>query len=619
MLLTDGAVENYEAIFTKYNAKKKVRVFTYIIGRDVKNSEPVKWMACNNKGYYAQIATLADVKINIMQYIHVLSRPMVIEREYQYKWTNVYMDVGSAGLRLMTTVSIPAFDHREENIQEGNLLGVAGVDVPISEMNKFTPSFQLGFNGYTFAITNNGYIIFHPDLRPKYKTNKGREEDKPNYNSVDLSEVEMYDWVEERVQNRTDNTWTTVIKDKDKLRTKIVNSDTGNHTLFNVVYQVSDWTRAALRDMDYFFTPLKQTPFRLGIALDRHFGMTEFRLKGMNPQEQEKMDAFKYTSPYSYSYNNYNYQQNTYNSQTSWADYLQLDSVNTTCSLAFCTIYCRFEEGEKERDQLNAIKQQVFQPPYSSTGEPKCEEEIVRMVVEDAVLTYRFQKNHWNQRLSNRNKQHQYDARRDQLEKWKNSVVADFVGTRSGLLRYQINKNSLLKDKLQFNESPLHAEYFKIPASAYSLTKNENILVFWIPTTKQTTYGGYSPIEVTSHQNILAVAKLVFAKDSSYNYNSRAGGGGREMYYNYKKDPNNLRFEEKSEPIDTSKAISSVVGMYLDLDYAFKVFNLSIGQLDKEANSKEDDNNMFTKIESCTHSPHIDCYILDHHGYVHHE
>ena len=89
-------------------------------------------------------------------------------------------------------------------------------------------------------------------------------------------------------------------------------------------------------------------------------------------------------------------------------------------------------------------------------------------------------------------KQHQYDARRDQLEKWKNSVVADFVGTRSGLLRYQINKNSLLKDKLQFNESPFHAEYFKIPASAYSLTKNENILVFWIPTTKQTTYGGYS-------------------------------------------------------------------------------------------------------------------------------
>ena len=41
-------------------------MFTYIIGRDVKNADPVKWMACNNKGWYAQIATVADVKINVM-------------------------------------------------------------------------------------------------------------------------------------------------------------------------------------------------------------------------------------------------------------------------------------------------------------------------------------------------------------------------------------------------------------------------------------------------------------------------------------------------------------------------------------------------------------------------
>ena len=27
-------------------------------------------------------------------------------------------------------------------------------------------SFQLGVNGYSFAVNNNGYIMFHPDLRP---------------------------------------------------------------------------------------------------------------------------------------------------------------------------------------------------------------------------------------------------------------------------------------------------------------------------------------------------------------------------------------------------------------------------------------------------------------------
>ena len=50
---------------------------------------------------------------------------------------------------------------------------------------------QLGINGYSFAVTNNGYILFHPELRPLYDD----DEVKPNYNSVDLSEVELSDVV----------------------------------------------------------------------------------------------------------------------------------------------------------------------------------------------------------------------------------------------------------------------------------------------------------------------------------------------------------------------------------------------------------------------------------------
>ncbi|CAG2182190.1 unnamed protein product [Oppiella nova] len=85
----------------------------------------------------------------------------------------------------MTTLATPVFDTRNytnitkrilvknvyqdsepETIRIANLLGVAGVDVPIKEIVKLTPAFKLGVNGYSFVTTNNGYLLYHPDLRP---------------------------------------------------------------------------------------------------------------------------------------------------------------------------------------------------------------------------------------------------------------------------------------------------------------------------------------------------------------------------------------------------------------------------------------------------------------------
>uniref|UniRef100_A0A8C1VV94 Calcium channel, voltage dependent, alpha2/delta subunit 3 n=1 Tax=Cyprinus carpio TaxID=7962 RepID=A0A8C1VV94_CYPCA len=126
MLITDGATQMYDDVFAKYNwPERKVRIFPYLIGRESAFADNLKWMACANKA------------------------------------------------------SVPP----QKN--QGILLGVVGTDIPIQELMKTIPKHKLGIHGYAFAITNNGYILTHPDLRPLYQ--EGQKRKKPSYSSVDLN------------------------------------------------------------------------------------------------------------------------------------------------------------------------------------------------------------------------------------------------------------------------------------------------------------------------------------------------------------------------------------------------------------------------------------------------
>merc|ERR1712226_1233164 len=95
MLVTDGVPYTYENIFQEYNQPHKpVRVFAYLIGREISDLEAAKWMACENKGYFTHVTTLAEVKEQVLKYIPVMARPLVLFREtHPVKWTGVYADI----------------------------------------------------------------------------------------------------------------------------------------------------------------------------------------------------------------------------------------------------------------------------------------------------------------------------------------------------------------------------------------------------------------------------------------------------------------------------------------------------------------------------------------------
>lgn len=202
MIVTSTMSESQDDIIKQYNwPHMPVRIFSYLIGKGDSSSEDVLHnMACSNKGFFAHINSLEDVKVKIAQYALVMARPMIMyQADHPVYWSSVFLAGKSSGLgpsnenkrRLVTTVSAPVFDRRNYSVREAKLLGVVGTDVPIEEIIKIIPQHKLGPNGYAFIIDNNGRIVYHPNLKPIYDGNQFIDKLYSKYSSVDITELEV--------------------------------------------------------------------------------------------------------------------------------------------------------------------------------------------------------------------------------------------------------------------------------------------------------------------------------------------------------------------------------------------------------------------------------------------
>ncbi|XP_067621341.1 voltage-dependent calcium channel subunit alpha-2/delta-3 [Eurosta solidaginis] len=279
MVVTDGVAGNTTEIFEKYNwgtgengtLNMNIRIFTYLLGKEVTKVREIQWMACLNRGYYSHVQTLDEVHEEVLKYVDVIATPLVLQnKEHPPTWTHSFTDrtyeprENDTGTRLMIAVGVPAFDRtylEENSTRRARLLGVAGTDVPVEDIDKLTLPYKLGVNGYSFVVSNNGYMILHPDLRPITKSGKLN----PNYNSIDFTEVEhLYEDSDPRKPGES------ILQ----LRSAMVQYQAGEFKDISVKFHYDNMRRVSEEKQDYFFAPLPNTPFSLGIVLPSEYGKT---------------------------------------------------------------------------------------------------------------------------------------------------------------------------------------------------------------------------------------------------------------------------------------------------------------------------------------------------------
>uniref|UniRef100_A0A665SX73 Calcium channel, voltage-dependent, alpha 2/delta subunit 2a n=1 Tax=Echeneis naucrates TaxID=173247 RepID=A0A665SX73_ECHNA len=223
MMFTDGGEDRAQEIFEKYNwPNKTVRVFTFSVGQHNYDVTPLQWIACANKGYYFEIPSIGAIRINTQEYLDVLGRPMVLAgpKAKQVLWTNVYQD--ALGLGLVITGTMPVFNLTADTMSSQNqlILGVMGVDIAINEIKKKTPTYRLGANGYTFAIDPNGYVLLHPNLRPKVG---------PAPVTLDFLDAELED------------------SNKEEIRRKMIDGNSGQRKIKTLIKSVDEASHQYLR------------------------------------------------------------------------------------------------------------------------------------------------------------------------------------------------------------------------------------------------------------------------------------------------------------------------------------------------------------------------------------
>ncbi|XP_027206254.2 voltage-dependent calcium channel subunit alpha-2/delta-3-like isoform X2 [Dermatophagoides pteronyssinus] len=386
-------------------------------------------------------------------------------KQIPLRWKNFKKKIS-----LYTTLSTPVFDTRNytnitkriliknvyqdaeiETIRIANLLGVAGVDIPIKEIEKLTPSFKLGVNGYSFMITNNGYLLNHPDLRPLFEGFL-----KPFYHSVDMSEVEL-----------ANNTLGPREPDPniESIRGNMINRTQGWKKVA-VKIHIDEMKRVITRINHYTYGMIGQTPFSLAIALPEPYGsyrltsQVDLRMKYReeNFTHYFRGNQWRVHPEWAYCDNPHQITGQSSSHQSSSSFSSPEESI-----LQFLT---NDLEKQNFRWRTSSIRPKVYETIL-------CDKDLIQSLVLDANLT--------DIPTESCSSNPNY---RDEQRIKTFGIVSTFVATRSGLTRF---KDYRSKDEIKMlDDLPFYHKYDRAIEETYYkrtvdfYTNNKDAFVYFV-------------------------------------------------------------------------------------------------------------------------------------------
>ncbi|XP_037534660.1 voltage-dependent calcium channel subunit alpha-2/delta-2a [Nematolebias whitei] len=321
MMFTDGGEDRAQDIFQKYNwPNKTVRVFTFSVGQHNYDVTPLQWIACANKGYYFEIPSIGAIRINTQEYLDVLGRPMVLAgpKAKQVQWTNVYQDALGLGLVISGTMPVFNLTADKESSQNQLILGVMGVDVAINEIKKKTPTYRLGANGYTFATDPNGYVLLHPNLRPKI---------------INFREPVTLDFLDAELED----------SNKEEIRRLMIDGKSGQRKIKTLIKSVDErYIDEAMRT--YTWTPVEGTDYSLGLVLPTY---SENHIKANLSDQILQVQYFESLLP-----NSFESEGHVFIAPREYCNDLELSSNNTEFLLNFIALMEKVTPDSKQCDNL---------------------------------------------------------------------------------------------------------------------------------------------------------------------------------------------------------------------------------------------------------------------------